>query len=368
MSDEAAARYHRLQFSLGLLALIVGAAYLVLVLVTGAARVFAQAWSGLAESWWLQIAGVAATVGLGHTVLTAPLAWVRGYWLPRRFGLLHQPFAAWLADRGKALALSALLGVAGLEAIYATLRFTTWWWLWAAAAFLLLYTVMTAIVPLWVLPLFYRLRPLEDGPLRARILDLAQRLGVPAVDVVVADHSRKSRTANAAVVGLGRTRRILLFDTLLQHFSPEQVESVLAHELGHHVHGDIRRGLVAQTVLTLVTFAAADAVFRAGVRPLGLEGIADPGGLPWLVLVLSALTLVLVPLANAFSRVIERQADDFALAATRDPAAFIGAMDELARLNLAERRPHRLKELLLYSHPAIDRRIARARALQGVRG
>jgi STE24 endopeptidase len=126
--------------------------------------------------------------------------------------------------------------------------------------------------------------------------------------------------------------------------------------------------LVAQTVLTLVTFAAADAVFRAGVRPLGLEGIADPGGLPWLVLVLSALTLVLVPLANAFSRVIERQADDFALAATRDPAAFIGAMDELARLNLAERRPHRLKELLLYSHPAIDRRIARARALQGVRG
>jgi STE24 endopeptidase len=367
MGDEAA-RYHRLQLLLALLALVVGAAYLVLVLVSGAARVLARAWADVAGTWWLETAGVAATLGLGHAVLTAPLAWVRGYWLPRRVGLLHQALPAWLADRGKALALSAVLGVTGLEAIYATLRFTAWWWLWAAAAFLFVYVVMTAAVPLWVLPLFYRLRPLDEGPLRTRILTLAQRVGVPAVDVVVADQSRKSRTANAAVVGLGRTRRILLFDTLLQQFSPEQIESVLAHELAHHVHGDIRRSLVAQTVLTLVTFAAADAVLRVGIRPLELQGVTDPAGVPWLVLVLSALTLVLLPLGNGFSRVIERQADDFALAVTRNPTAFIDAMEQLASLNLAERRPHRLKEILLYSHPAIERRIARARALPGVRG
>src|SRR5438445_747481 len=169
------------------------------------------------------------------------------------------------------------------------------------------------------------------------------------------------RTANAAVVGLGRTRRIILFDTLASAFGQDEVEAVLAHELGHHVHGDVRRGLLVQGALTLVTFWAAGALLRAGVPWWNLEGPADPAGLPWLALVMLLLGALQLPLANAFSRWIERQADDFALGLTRDPGAFIGAMERLGTLNLAERRPHRLKEILLYSHPALDRRIARAR-------
>src|SRR5215831_1284483 len=364
MDDGAAARYHRVQLLLTLLGLGVGAAYLVLVILSGASRALALAIERTVPWWWAQIAVVAAALGLGHAVLTAPLTWLRSFRLPRGFGILHQPFVSWLADRGKALLLSAALGLVGLEVVYVSLRATAWWWLWAAGVFLLVYVVVSAIVPRWVLPLFYRLRPLDDGPLRARVLDLAARVGVPAVDAVVADQSRKSRTANAAVVGLGRTRRILLFDTLLQKFTPDEIESVLAHELGHHVHGDVRRGLVAQGALTLVTFALADLVLRAGAHRLGLEAVTDPTGVPWLVLVLAGLGLVLAPLGNGFSRFIERQADDFALAVTRNPSAFIGAMERLAKLNLAERRPHRLKEILLYSHPAIDRRIARARAAQ----
>jgi STE24 endopeptidase len=365
---DAPTRYHRAQLALSIAGLGLSVVYLALLLATGASRALADAWASRSEAWPVQIAGVAAVVGLGHAVLSSPLTWLRGYWLPRRFGLLHQPFAAWIAERAKALGLSAVVGLAGLEAIYAALHYTAWWWLWAAGAFLLAYVVMTAIVPVWVLPLFYRLRPLEPGPLRERLLALARRVGVPAMDVIVADQSRKSRTANAAVVGLGRTRRILLFDTLLQQFTPEQIESVLAHELGHHVHGDIRRALAAQALFTLATFGAADAMLRAGARNLGLAGVTDPAGVPWLTLVLSALALVLAPLGNGFSRFMERQADDFALATTRDPTAFIGAMEGLAQLNLAERRPHRLKEILLYSHPAIERRIARARALQVVDG
>src|SRR5206468_1935807 len=197
----------------------------------------------------------------------------------------------------------------------------------------------------------------------ARLLTLANRAGVRAIGVWIADQSRKSRTANAAVVGLGRTRRILLYDTLATGFRPEEIEAVLAHELGHHVHGDVRRGLVVQGVLGLVTFWLADQALRAGAGRLGYVGVADPGALPWLALVLAVLGLVATPLVNAFSRRVERQADDFALALTRDPAGFIGAMERLATLNLAERRPHPLKEALLFSHPALDRRIARARAV-----
>jgi STE24 endopeptidase len=210
-------------------------------------------------------------------------------------------------------------------------------------------------------PLFYRVTRLADAALERRLVGLAERAGVDAVGVWVLDQSRKSRTANAAVVGLGRTRRIILFDTLAAGFREDEVEAVLAHELGHHVHGDVRRGLVVQGVLTLLTFWVAAALLHAGVGFWGLAGVADPAGLPWLVLAFMLVGVIQLPLTNGFSRFIERQADDFALTLTRDPAAFIGAMERLGALNLAERRPHRLKELLLYSHPALDRRIARAR-------
>src|SRR5437762_1077590 len=222
---------------------------------------------------------------------------------------------------------------------------------------------LTAVLPIWILPMSFRLTPLADTTLRTRLLALAERAGVSAVGVWIADQSRKSRTANAAVIGLGRTRRILLYDTLAAGFRPEEIEAVLAHELGHHAHGDLRRGLLVQGALSVATLWLASHALRAGVGHFGYASVADPAGLPWLALVLAALGLVLTPLVHAFSRYIEPQADHLALALTRDPAGFIGAMERLAALNLAERRPHPLKEALLFSHPALDRRIARARAV-----
>jgi Zn-dependent protease with chaperone function len=290
------------------------------------------------------------------------LTWVSAWVLPRRYGLLHQPLRGWLADRAKGAALGAVIALAGVELLYALLRATTLWWLAAAAAAFLFAILMTAVVPIWILPMFYRLTPLADPMLAGRLLALAERAGVRAIGVSIADQSRKSRTANAAVMGLGRTRRIVLYDTLSTGFSAPEVEAVLAHELGHHVHGDMRRGLAVHAVIGVATFWVADQALRAGVGRLGFAGVADPAGLPWFMLVLATLGVLVTPLANAFSRHIERQADDFALALTRDSDAFIGAMERLATLNLAERRPHRVKELLLFSHPALDRRIARARA------
>jgi STE24 endopeptidase len=245
--------------------------------------------------------------------------------------------------------------------VNALLRTTGWWWLIAAVVFFVVGIALTALFPVLIVPLFYRLTRLADAALEGRLLALAARAGVAVIGVWVVDQSRKSRTANAAVVGLGRTRRIILFDTLASAFGIDEIEAVLAHELGHHVHGDVRRGLLVQGALTLATFGLTDVLLRAGVPLWGLQGPADPAGLPWLALTLMVLGAVRLPLANGFSRWIERQADDFALALTRNPVAFIGAMERLGTLNLAERRPHRLKEILLYSHPALDRRIARAR-------
>ena len=353
-------RYHRLQLFLSLLGLGVSIAYLLALIFTDAGHGLARAAARATTARWGQVALVALALGAGQGVLTLPLKMIRGFWLPRRFGLLHQPLGGWLADQLKAALIGGALGLAAVEIVYALLALTPLWWIVAAAIFIAAQIAMAALVPIWIVPLFYRLTPLADSGLRDRLLALARRAGVAAIGVFVADQSRKSRTANAAVVGLGRTRRIILFDTLLAEFRPEEIESVLAHELGHHAHGDMRRGLLVNSVLTIVTMWLAALGLDLGVALVGLSGPADPAGLPWLALVVTALGLVQLPLANGFSRWIEQQADDFALATTGNARAFIGAMERLGGLNLAERRPSRLKEIFLYSHPALERRIARA--------
>ena len=290
-------------------------------------------------------------------------SWFGGFWLPRRFGLLHQPFRLWLWDSVKATLIGGILALLGATVVYAFMRVTAWWWLWSAGVFFLAFALLAWIAPIWLAPLFYRLVPLDDAALRDRLLRMADKAGVPVLGVWVADQSRKSRTANAAVVGLGSTRRIVLFDTLIREFTPDEVEAVLAHELAHHVHRDVARGLVVQSAVTLATFWAANQMLDAGSRSLGLHGPTDLGGLPLFGLILMALGLVALPLANGWSRHVERQADDFALQTAGDPEAFIGAMDRLGDLNLAEREPHYIKEFLLYSHPSVARRIARARTM-----
>jgi STE24 endopeptidase len=187
-------------------------------------------------------------------------------------------------------------------------------------------------------------------------------MGVPAAEVVVADFSRKGRVANAAVVGLGRTRRVLVSDTLLREFPVEEVEVVLAHELGHHARSHVAKGLLLQSVLVLVVLWAADRALRAGADMLGLSGPADPAGLPLLAVVVTAAGLLTTPLVAAWSRRLEREADRVALDISGAPDAFVAAMERLGRLNLAERRPGRVRELLFATHPSIEARIAVGRA------
>jgi STE24 endopeptidase len=363
--DERARAYHRWQLRLSLASVLLAAAYLAAWLMTGAAASLREALGALTPHFWLQLPLALAVLAGAYRLATLPLAWVSGFWLPRRVGLLRQSLGRWCWDRAKGAALSAGLGLVAAEVLFGLLRATPWWWLWAAGLFLGGYALLALVTPVWLLPLFYRLEPLAEGPLRGQLLALAARAGVPALGVWVADQSRRSRTANAAVTGLGQTRRILLFDTLLAEFDPDEIESVLAHELAHHVHRDVSRGLAVQGALTLATFWVTDRLLGLGIRRLGLDGPADLAGLPFLGLVFLGLGLAALPLANGWSRRVERQADDFAIRLTGKSEAFVSAMERLAALNLAERHPHPVKELFLSSHPSIDRRISRARALAG---
>jgi STE24 endopeptidase len=362
MDREAGAQsYHRWQLWLSIAGLCLAAAYLIVLIATSAAVTLRDWLSSFSPHWWLQLPVALIMLGGGYRVVALPLRWFAGFWLPRRFGLLHQPFHRWLWDSVKATLIGGILALLGATIVYGFMRVTPWWWLWSAGIFLVGSALLAWIAPIWLAPLFYELIPLDDAALRDRLLRMAEKAGVRVLGVWVADQSRKSRTANAAVVGLGSTRRIVLFDTLIREFTPDEVEAVLAHELAHHVHRDVVRGLLVQSAVTLATFWAANQMLDVGSRWLGLDGPADLAALPLFGLILMALGLVALPIANGWSRHVERQADDFALHTAGDPEAFIGAMDRLGDLNLAERDPHRVKEFLLYSHPSVARRIARAR-------
>ena len=364
-ADARARAYHRRQLALSLAELALSASYLIVLVETRAAVHLAERLATWTPRWWLALAVAVLVLGGGYRLLSLPLAWLGGFWLPRRYGLLHQSLGRWLWDATKTALIGGALGLVAVEVVYGLMRWSAWWWLWGAVVFLGGYALLALVGPVWLVPLFYRLTPLADGPLKSRLLALAARVGVPVTGVWVVDQSRKSRTANAAVTGLGRTRRILLFDTLLDTFTADEVEAVLAHELAHQLHGDIRRGLLVQGALTLVTFWVASGALRAGGVWLGLDGPADIGGLPLFGLVLLVVGLAALPLANGWSRHVEHAADRFALETLPGPAPFIGAMERLATLNLAERDPHPVEEFFLYSHPPIGRRIAYARQFPG---
>jgi STE24 endopeptidase len=226
---------------------------------------------------------------------------------------------------------------------------------------------MTKLAPVLVMPMFYKFRPLERESLRARLVALSERAGVPVLGVYEWGLGEKTRRANAALVGTGRTRRIIVSDTLLGEYSEDEIEVVMAHELGHHVHRHIRAALVAESALIVAALFAAAAALNASWRGLGLAGPSDVAGLPLLLLTGGTVMLAASPLVNALSRRNERRADLYALEMTGQPAAFISAMKRLAAQNLAEEDPARTVTWLFHTHPPVSQRIEAARQFVGPR-
>jgi STE24 endopeptidase len=217
------------------------------------------------------------------------------------------------------------------------------------------------------MPLFYKFVPLgeERQDLVQRLLRLADEAGTRVRGVYKFDMSRRTKAANAALTGLGNTRRIILGDTLLDEFTDDEIETVLAHELAHHVHRDIPVGMVIEALSTLVGLYLANLVLRWGVGYFVFQGVGDIAAFPLFLLVMGGYGLVTMPLSNAYSRWRESRADLYALQATRKPGSFASAMTRLANQNLAEADPEPWVELLLYSHPALSKRIAMAEHFEG---
>lgn len=354
----------RIQRRLMLVDLGLGAFYLIFWLVSGwsaALRDWLLAWT---SSDWLIVAGYAFIFGGLYSLISLPLSYFEGYVLPHRFDMSTQSLNDWIADQIKLGAIGGVLGLAVLEVIFAVLRaFPDAWWLWAAGIMLLFNVILANLAPVLLFPIFYKFRPLGEQhfDLEQRLIALAENAHTRVRGVYRFDMSRRTKAANAALTGLGNTRRIILGDTLLDEFNADEIETVLAHELGHHVHRDIPLGMLVGTVSMVVGFFLVSLALEWGVRVFGFEGVSDIAALPLFGLVLGLFGLVTVPLNNAYSRWRERLADRYSLEITQKPAAFADAMTRLANQNLADADPEPWEEWLLYSHPALNKRITMAR-------
>jgi STE24 endopeptidase len=326
-------------------------------------------WFGLA-AWPLPLALRALLFLLGfHVVLAAiglPLAYYGSYVLPRAFGLSRQSRRGWSIDWLKGTLLSAGLGsvVGGVFLWTVVATGSSWWWafgLFASAVGLLL----VFATPYVLVPLFFKMQPLADAATVERIHALVNRAGAPVRDVCSLDFSRRTAEANAAVIGLGRSRRVVIADTLLAEFTPGEVDAVVAHELGHHVHRDVQRLLLGNAVLMWVALFVASRVASIALPVLSLPSLAYVPGYPVLFFVVELFFLLMSPWLNWWSRRLESGADRFALQLTRDPQAFANAMQRLGCQNLVELRPPRWSEVLLASHPALHRRIRLAQSWSG---
>lgn len=356
-------RYNRIRRWLGIADFAVGFGFLIVLLVTGwtgALRDIAVRGSfqiyAVALFWYLLLLLViskALSIGLEYY----------GFRIERRFKLSTQKFRSWLWDEVKGFLVGLVLGGIVVELLYFTIRqWPQHWWLLAWALFMGLFILLAQLAPVVLFPIFYKFEPLDNEDLRRRLVVLSERAGTRVRGVYRWRLSEKSKKANAALTGLGSTRRIILADTLLDNYAPEEIEAVLAHELGHHVHRHILKSIFVQAAITFVGFWAANWTLHYAVDQHMFEQLADFANLPLLVLVSTALSLLLMPALNAYSRFNERQADRYAFESIESVAPFISSMNKLADQNLAERVPSKWIEALFHSHPAISRRVAAAEA------
>ena len=365
--QEKAKEYARIRRRLFVINLAWNGAYAIAWLLFGWASGLRNSLLSFTANPWLLVPAFISLYGGISSILTSPLSYYSGFILPHRYGLSNQTLRDWLLDRLKSLGISASLGLVIIEMVYWVLRaYPETWWLWVAGILLLFNVVLANLFPILIAPLFNKYVPLDEEhtELADRLLKLATQANTTVRGVYKFDMSRRTKAANAALTGIGNSRRIILGDTLIDEFETEEIETILAHELGHHIHNDIPVGMIISSIITLLGLYLASAGLRWGVNYLGFSSIADVAAFPLFGLMVGLFSLVSMPLGNAYSRWRERRADAYAIAATGNPRAYAAAMTRLANQNLADVDPDPWVEFMLHSHPALRKRIQMAEEYQ----
>ncbi len=355
---EEARAYNRIKLATGITSSLLSLALLVTIVATPGGASIAARCSSVCPDRYGALLLFALAVGIAQSALTLPLAWYSGFHIEQRFGLSNQSAAAWVRERLKGLAIAAPLAASVFCILYFCLgTFGALWWIPVGVTLTLISVVLARVAPVLIMPLFYRFTPIADGSLKDRILGLSERAGVRVEGVFSFNLSKTTRKANAAFTGIGRSRRIILGDTLVSEFSEDEIETVFAHELGHYRFGHIRTGIIIGTLSTFAGLYVAARLYDASVAALHFSSVTDLAALPLLAIWLSLFGLLTAPVGNMISRRHERQADAYAVRTTGKRDAFVSALRKLSATNLADPAPHPIVEFMFYSHPPVAKRI-----------
>lgn len=297
-------------------------------------------------------------LGLTASILSFPLNYYSGFYLEHKYNLSNQNFWQWIWEKTKASLVGLVIGVPLLLAFYFTLnQFGNLWWLPFSIIIFILSVVLAQILPTLILPLFYKISPIENEELITKIKRIASDAKLNVENVFRFDMSKTTKKANAAFTGLGRTKKILLGDTLINNFNEDEIETVIAHELGHYKHKHIIINILVGTITSFLTLFIISVLYNLSISWFGYNNITDVGALPILSLWATLIGLIQTPLTNMLSRRHEYQADEYAVRVTNKKEIFINTLRKLTEQNLSDKNPHPFVEWFFYSHPSTEKRI-----------
>ncbi|MCL4531248.1 MAG: M48 family metallopeptidase [Chloroflexi bacterium] len=362
--QKKAKEYARISRRLWLADITLGGLYTLAWLLFGWS-VSLRSWlTGFTTNQWFLVPLFLFVFGGIYFVIDLPLSYYSGFVLPHRFDQSTQSLKDWIVDEIKGLAIGLPIGLILIELFYLALRAAgNFWWLWAAGGLLVFNVLLSNLAPILIMPIFNKFVPLGDEhkDLADRLMKLAEKANTKVKGVYKFDMSRRTKSANAALTGIGNTRRIVLGDTLINEFTPDEIEAVLAHELGHQVHNDIPILIAFGTLMTMIGFFLASLAMNWAVSFFGFSGVGDVAAFPALGLILGIYGFVTSPLDNAISRWRERMADEYSLESTGKNEAFGSAFVRLANQNLGEVDPEKWVVFMFYSHPPLAERIEMAK-------
>jgi len=360
MNNQNAKKYNNIKLGISITKGVISFFAIIAFVYFGYSKELENYLRNYTENQYLILILFVVVVGFVSSVINFPVKYYTEFYLEHKYELSNQTFLNWIWDEIKSLGLNLLLGIIVFEIFYAFIRGTgSAWWIWAACAWIALQVILGMLFPVLILPLFYKTGPLDRPDLQEKLENLAKKAGVSVLGMYRLDMSEKTKKANAMMAGLGKTKRILLGDTLLDKFTDGEVVSVLAHEFGHFYHKHIWQLMVIASLLAFGGMWLADKIIHnfASILNIGGTQITDIATLPLLLFALTLFGLITMPITNIISRYFERQADLYALKSTNDVESFITAMERLADQNLSNREPHPAIEFLMHSHPSIAKRV-----------
>lgn len=297
-------------------------------------------------------------IGIFSSILFAPVNFYTGFYLEHKYNLSNQTFKKYVLENLKSMMVGLVIGVPILLLFFFILnQFEDLWWLVFASAMFLISVVLSQIFPILIMPIFYKITPLNDDELKARITKLAKGAGITVQNVFSFNMSKNTKKANAAFTGLGKTKRIILGDTLLNDYTKDEIETVIAHELGHYKYKHIQKNILFGTAASFLTFFLISLLYKLSISWFDFNNILQIAALPVLSLWAMLIGLVQTPIGNILSRKYEYEADRYAVESTLKPRSFISTLNKLTDQNLGDRKPHPFVEWFFYSHPSVKNRI-----------